>query len=114
MVKSYNEYSNHNMRRPIVKPEIVGLMRGEQKALTGFLAEVETFAHAENSPVIPHETVVYFQFLLQALQPKKILEVGTASACHSQSIARIRPTQASDAEAWPVRPPAFLGRRGWS
>jgi predicted O-methyltransferase YrrM len=39
--------------------------------LTGFLADVEAFAHAENIPVIPHETVVYFQFLLQTLQPKK-------------------------------------------
>lgn len=91
MVKSYNEYSNHNMRRPIVKPEIVGLMRGEQKALTGFLAEVETFAHAENIPVIPHETVVYFQFLLQALQPKKILEVGTAIGFSALLMAQASP-----------------------
>ena len=91
MVKSYNEYSNHNMRRPIVKPEIVGLMRGEQKALTGFLAEVETFAHAENIPVIPHETVVYFQFLLQALQPKKILEVGTSIGFSALLMAQASP-----------------------
>ena len=91
MVKSYNEYSNHNMRRPIVKPEIVGLMRGEQKALTGFLAEVETFAHAENIPVIPYETVVYFQFLLQALQPKKILEVGTAIGFSALLMAQASP-----------------------
>ena len=91
MVKSYNEYSNHNMRRPIVKPEIVGLMRGGQKALTGFLAEVETFAHAENIPVIPHETVVYFQFLLQALQPKKILEVGTAIGFSALLMAQASP-----------------------
>ncbi|PCS09679.1 O-methyltransferase [Lactococcus raffinolactis] len=79
------------MRRPIVKPEIVGLMRGEQKALTGFLAEVETFAHAENIPVIPHETVVYFQFLLQALQPKKILEVGTAIGFSALLMAQASP-----------------------
>lgn len=91
MVKSYNEYSNHNMRRPIVKPEIVGLMRGEQKALTGFLAEVETFAHAENIPVIPHETVVYFKFLLQVLQPKKILEVGTAIGFSALLMAQTSP-----------------------
>ena len=91
MVKSYNEYSNHNMRRPIVKPEIVGLMRGEQKALTGFLAEVETFAHAENIPVIPHETVAYFQFLLQALQPKKLLEVGTAIGFSALLMAQASP-----------------------
>ncbi|GHU40991.1 O-methyltransferase [Bacilli bacterium] len=91
MVKSYNEYSNHNMRRPIVKPEIVALMRGEQKVLTGFLAEVEAFAHAENIPVIPHETVVYFQFLLQALQPKRILEVGTAIGFSALLMAQASP-----------------------
>ncbi|GAX46746.1 O-methyltransferase [Pseudolactococcus reticulitermitis] len=91
MVKSYNEYSNHNMRRPVVKPEIVALMRGEQKALTGFLAEVEAFAHAENIPVIPHETVVHFQFLLQALQPKRILEVGTAIGFSALLMAQASP-----------------------
>jgi predicted O-methyltransferase YrrM len=91
MVKSYNEYSNHNMRRPIVKPEIVALMRGEQKALTGFLADVEAFAHAENIPVIPHETVVYFQFLLQTLQPKKILEIGTAIGFSALLMAQASP-----------------------
>lgn len=77
-VKSYNEYSNHNMRRPVVKPEIVSFMREEQAVLPGFLGELEAFAHEENVPIIPHETVVYFQFLLAALQPKHILEVGTA------------------------------------
>ena len=77
-VKSYNQYSNHNMRRPVVKQEIVDFMRHEQKQLTGFLEEMEQFAHDENVPIIPHETVVYFQFLLSALQPKSILEVGTA------------------------------------
>lgn len=77
-VKSYNQYSNHNMRRPIVKPEIVEFMRHEQTQLTGFLGELEAFAHKENVPIIPHETVVYFQFLLSALRPKHILEVGTA------------------------------------
>jgi len=59
--------------------------------LTGFLAEVETFAHAENIPVIPHETVVYFQFLLQALQPKKILEVGTAIGFSALLMAQASP-----------------------
>ncbi|WP_172355172.1 O-methyltransferase [Lactococcus insecticola] len=66
------------MRRPVVKQEIVAFMRNKQHQLDGFLGEVEAFAHVENVPIIPHETVVYFQFLLQSLQPKHILEVGTA------------------------------------
>lgn len=78
MVKSYGERSNRNMRRPVVKEEIVEFLRTSQKQLSGYLADLADFAQKENIPVIPHETVVYFQFLLQAIQPKKILEIGTA------------------------------------
>lgn len=78
MVKSYGERSNRNMRRPVVKEEIVDFLRTNQKQLDGYLADLADFAQRENIPVIPHETVVYFQFLLQAIQPKKILEIGTA------------------------------------
>ena len=42
------------------------------------LGGLEAFARKENIPIIPHETVAYFRLLLQALQPKKILEIGTA------------------------------------
>lgn len=66
------------MRRPIVKEEIVDFMRTRQKQVSGSLKELETFAHAENIPIIPHETVAYFRFLLETLQPEKILEIGTA------------------------------------
>lgn len=78
MVKTYNEHSNHNMRRPVVKPEIVDFMRTCQAPVTGNLAILEAFAKEHNIPVIPHETVAYFRFLLESLQPKSILEVGTA------------------------------------
>lgn len=90
-VKSYNQYSNHNMRRPVVKPEIVDFMRCEQKQLTGFLGELAQFAHDENVPIIPHETVVYFQFLISALQPKSILEVGTAIGFSALLMAQSAP-----------------------
>ena len=66
------------MRRPVVKPEIVELMRERQRQLTGDLKVLQDFAKENNVPVIPHETVVYFQFLLSVLKPKKILEIGTA------------------------------------
>jgi predicted O-methyltransferase YrrM/predicted acetyltransferase len=91
-VKSYGVNANPNMRRPVVKPELVEMMRTEQKQLTGFLAEIAQFAHDENVPIIPHETVVYFQFLLQALQPQKILEVGTAIGFSALMMAQASPS----------------------
>ena len=78
MVESYSKNANHNMRRPVVKDEIVDFMRTRQKPLAGALKELEEFARKENIPIIPHETVAYFRLLLQSLQPKKILEIGTA------------------------------------
>lgn len=78
MVESYSKNANHNMRRPVVKEEIVDLMRTRQMQVAGSLKELETFARAENIPIIPHETVAYFRLLLQSLQPKNILEIGTA------------------------------------
>ena len=78
MVESYSKNANHNMRRPVVKKKIVDFMRTRQKQVSGSLKELETFAHAENIPIIPHETVAYFRFLLETLQPEKILEIGTA------------------------------------
>ncbi|HEL1641009.1 TPA: O-methyltransferase [Streptococcus suis] len=78
MVESYSKNANHNMRRPVVKEEIVDFMRTRQAQNTGFLKELEEFARQENIPVIPHETVAYFRLLMQILQPKRILEIGTA------------------------------------
>ena len=78
MVESYSKNANHNMRRPVVKEEIVDFMRKQQKPVDGGLKELEEFAHRENIPIIPHETVAYFRFLMETLQPGKILEIGTA------------------------------------
>ena len=78
MVKSYSKNANHNMRRPVVKDEIVEFMRHRQKQVTGSLKELEKFARKENIPIIPHETVAYFRFLMETIQPKNILEIGTA------------------------------------
>ena len=78
MVESYSKNANHNMRRPVVKDEIVDFMRTRQKPVAGALEDLEAFARKENIPIIPHETVAYFRLLLQALQTKKILEIGTA------------------------------------
>ena len=78
MVESYSKNANHNMRRPVVNEEIVDLMRQRQKQVTGSLKELEDFARKENIPIIPHETVAYFRFLMETMQPKNILEIGTA------------------------------------
>lgn len=53
-------------------------MRQRQQPVSGHLKLLEDFARQENIPIIPHETVAYFRFLMQTLKPKKILEVGTA------------------------------------
>ena len=78
MVESYSKNANHNMRRPIVKEEIVSFMRERQAPVTDALKELEEFARRENIPIIPHETVAFFRLFLQTMQPKSILEIGTA------------------------------------
>ena len=78
MVESYSKNANHNMRRPVVKEEIVSFMRERQAPVTDALKELEEFARRENIPIIPHETVAFFRFFLQTMQPKSILEIGTA------------------------------------
>ena len=62
MVKSYSKTANHNMRRPVVKEDIVRYMRTHQKQNEGYLAELEAFAHQENIPIIQHEVVLIFVF----------------------------------------------------
>ncbi|GCF92859.1 O-methyltransferase [Enterococcus florum] len=69
---------NEMMHRPIVNQDVLDYMRNEQKPLTGKLKELEDQAHEAGVPVIPHETVVFLQFLLKQLKPKKVLEIGTA------------------------------------
>ena len=66
------------MRRPVVKEDVVRYIRNQQKPNEGYLAELADFAHRENIPIIQHEVVAYFRFLMQTLQPKNILEIGTA------------------------------------
>lgn len=78
MVESYSKNANHNMRRPVVKEEIVSFMRECQAPVTDALKELEEFARRENIPIIPHETVAFFRLFLQTMQPKSILEIGTA------------------------------------
>ncbi len=91
MVETYNQNSNPNMRRPVVKEEIVDFMRQRLQPVTGGLKELEDFARSENVPVIPHETVAYFRLLLESLQPEKILEIGTAIGFSALLMAKYAP-----------------------
>ncbi|MCU9533579.1 O-methyltransferase [Streptococcus sp. CSL10205-OR2] len=92
MVKSYSKNANHNMRRPVIKEEVVSFMRTAQKENTGHLKELEIFARNENIPIIQPEIVSYFRFLIQTLAPKKILEVGTAIGFSALLMAENAPT----------------------
>ena len=69
---------NEMMYRPIINEDILHYLRTEQKQLTGLLGELEELAHENGVPGIPHETVVFLQFLLKQKQPKNVLEIGTA------------------------------------
>ena len=53
---------NEMMHRPVVKPELVEYMRTKQKKLPGELGEVEAEANEAGVPIIPHETVVFYNF----------------------------------------------------
>ena len=79
---------NEMMHRPVVKEELVDFMRTKQKKLEGELGLIEEEAHLAEVPIIPHETVVFMQFLLGQLQPKKILEIGAAIGFSSSLMAQ--------------------------
>ena len=79
------------MRRPVVNKDIVDYMRTHLQENKGHLAELEAFARKENIPIIQHEVVAYFRFLLQTLLPKKILEVGTAIGFSALLMAEYAP-----------------------
>ncbi|MDR2833118.1 MAG: O-methyltransferase [Streptococcaceae bacterium] len=80
---------NPMMNRPVVKKEIVDYMRTNQKQLTGEIATIQQEAKERNVPVIPHETVVFLQFLLGQMKPKNILEIGTAIGFSSSLMASL-------------------------
>ncbi len=66
------------MHRPVVKAELVDYMRSQQKSLTGKLNIIEKDANKRGVPIIPHETVVFMEFLLGQIKPQQVLEIGTA------------------------------------
>lgn len=69
---------NEMMDRPVINENVRDFLRTDQRQLTGFLQELQDEAKQKRNPVIPHETVTFFIWLLGQLKPAKILEVGTA------------------------------------
>lgn len=79
---------NEMMDRPVVNKRLVEYMRTKQKFLPGQLGELEKDAHKRRVPIIPHETVVFLQFLLGQLKPKEVLEIGAAIGFSSSLMAQ--------------------------
>ncbi len=69
---------NEMMDRPVINNDVREFLRTEQKQLNGHLKELQDIARENRNPVIPHETVSYFIWLLDQMKPKEILEVGAA------------------------------------
>lgn len=66
------------MHRPVVMPELVEFMRNAQQKFPGVLGDIEAYANELGIPVIPHETAKFIDFFCAAVEPKDILEIGTA------------------------------------
>lgn len=84
------------MRRPVVNADVVDFMRKQLAPVSGHLKLLENFAREHNIPIIPHETAAYFRLLLQTVQPRSILEIGTAIGFSALLMAENAPTAKID------------------
>lgn len=69
---------NEMMHRPVVMPELVEYMRTAQAGFPGGVGEIEKFANDNGIPVIPHETAKFIDLFCATIEPRYILEIGTA------------------------------------
>src|SRR5699024_7905126 len=69
---------NEMMDRPVINKEVRDFLRNDQKQLSCHLKVLQDISKKRRNPVIPYVTVSYFIWLLDQLNPQKILEVGTA------------------------------------
>lgn len=69
---------NEMMHRPVVMPELVEYMRTAQVGFPGGVGEIEKFANDNGIPVIPHETAKFIDLFCATIEPRYILEIGTA------------------------------------
>lgn len=69
---------NEMMHRPVLKDEILELIRNRQKQMDGALGEIQQEAYVNDVPIIPNETASFLKFFLKQIKAKEILEIGTA------------------------------------
>lgn len=69
---------NEMMYRPVVMPELVEYMRTAQASFPGGVGEIEKFANDNGIPIIPHETAKFIDLFCATIEPRYILEIGTA------------------------------------
>lgn len=69
---------NEMMHRPVLKDEILDLVRNRQRQMDGLLGEIQQQAYTDDVPIIPNETATFLRFFLKQIQAKKVLEIGTA------------------------------------
>lgn len=69
---------NEMMHRPVLKDEILDLVRNRQNKVSGTLGEIQAQATIDNVPIIPNETASFLRFFLKQIKAKNVLEVGTA------------------------------------
>ncbi|MGO4937459.1 O-methyltransferase [Fundicoccus sp. Sow4_H7] len=69
---------NEMMHRPVVMPELVEYMRTAQAGFPGGVGEIEKFANDNGIPIIPHETAKFIDLFCATIEPRYILEIGTA------------------------------------
>ena len=91
MLNAYNTASNPMMRRPVVNEDVLDFMRTRQKLKQPHLLELQAFAQKNNVPIIPQETVSYFNLILPLLDIKSVLEIGTAIGFSSLLFADLLP-----------------------
>lgn len=73
-----NKTRNPMMDQPVINREVRDFLRMSQKPLTGYLLKIQQYAEKQGIPIIPRETVHFLAWLLPQIQPKSILEIGTA------------------------------------
>lgn len=69
---------NEMMDRPIVQEDVLDFMRNKQRKFAEPLHQLEMAANEQRIPIIPHETGIFLEFLLNVIAPKEILEIGMA------------------------------------
>ncbi|MFR2063558.1 MAG: O-methyltransferase [Streptococcus sp.] len=90
MVKSYSKNANHNMRRPVVNKDIVDYMRTHLQENKGIWLNWRPLLVRKIFQLSSTKCCL-FPILLQTLQPKKILEVGTAIGFSALLMAEYAP-----------------------